>query len=113
MDDCLSATRGPVAGTIDEVYNLVANMGRIGYITTFHDAIARNNILINAHMLEAARQHGVQPFLFSMPKSCAAITGRTTSLRRASCASTTCMVRSVVMTAARRRRQRQFAARWL
>jgi len=60
-EECLSATRGP----IDEVYNLAADMGGIGYITAFHAAIARNNTLINAHMLEAARQNRVKRFLFS------------------------------------------------
>jgi GDP-D-mannose 3',5'-epimerase len=52
-------------GGIDEVYNLAADMGGIGYITANHADIARNNILINAHMLEAARQHGIGRFLFS------------------------------------------------
>jgi nucleoside-diphosphate-sugar epimerase len=60
-DECLMATRGG----LDEVYNLAADMGGIGYITAFHADIARNNILINAHMLEAARQHAVKRFLFS------------------------------------------------
>jgi GDP-D-mannose 3',5'-epimerase len=60
-DNCLIATRGG----IDEVYNLAADMGGIGYITAFHADIARNNILINAHMLEASRQNGVKRFLFS------------------------------------------------
>lgn len=60
-DECLMATRGG----IDEVYNLAADMGGIGYITANHADIARNNILINAHMLEAARQHNVGRFLFS------------------------------------------------
>jgi len=60
-DECLMATRGQ----IDQVYNLAADMGGIGYITAFHAAIARNNILINAHMLEAARQNDVDRFLFS------------------------------------------------
>lgn len=60
-DDCLRATRG----NIDEVYNLAADMGGIGYITTYHADIARNNILINAHMLEASRQNNVRRFLFS------------------------------------------------
>ncbi len=40
-------------------------MGGIGYITAFHADIARNNILINAHMLEASRQNGVKRYLFS------------------------------------------------
>jgi len=60
-DDCLVATRSG----IDEVYNLAADMGGIGYITAFHADIARNNILINAHMLEAARRNAVKRFLFS------------------------------------------------
>lgn len=60
-DNCLMATRG----SIDEVYNLAADMGGIGYITANHAEIARNNILINAHMLEAARQNSVSRYLFS------------------------------------------------
>jgi GDP-D-mannose 3', 5'-epimerase len=60
-DNVLTATRGG----IDEVFNLAADMGGIGYITAFHADIARNNILINAHMLEASRQNGVKRFLFS------------------------------------------------
>jgi nucleoside-diphosphate-sugar epimerase len=59
-DNCLLATRG-----IDEVYQLAADMGGIGYITAYHAEVARNNVLINAHMLEAARLNGVQRFLFS------------------------------------------------
>jgi len=60
-ENCLSATRGG----IDEVYNLAADMGGIGYITAGHADISRNNILINANMLEASRQNGVKRFLFS------------------------------------------------
>ena len=60
-DACLLATRGG----IDQVFNLAADMGGIGYITANHADISRNNILINAHMLEAARQNGVKRFLFS------------------------------------------------
>jgi nucleoside-diphosphate-sugar epimerase len=60
-DSCLRATRGH----IDEVYNLAADMGGIGYITNFHADIARHNVLINAHMLEASRQNGIKRFLFS------------------------------------------------
>ena len=50
---------------VDEVFNLAADMGGIGYITAKLAAIARNNILINAHMLEASRVNGVGRFLFS------------------------------------------------
>jgi GDP-D-mannose 3',5'-epimerase len=57
---CLAATRD-----IDEVYSLAADMGGIGYITAHHAAIARNDTMINLHMLEAARLNGVRRFLFS------------------------------------------------
>lgn len=50
---------------IHQVYNLAADMGGIGYITAKLADIARNNILINAHMLDAARVNGVRRFLFS------------------------------------------------
>src|SRR6185437_15361665 len=57
---CLQATQN-----IDQVYNLAADMGGIGYITSSHAEIARNNTLINVHMLEASRQNRIQRFLFS------------------------------------------------
>src|SRR5450432_364316 len=60
-DSCLQTTRGGM----DEVYNLAADMGGIGYITASLAGIARNNILVNAHMLEASRLNGVAKFLFS------------------------------------------------
>jgi nucleoside-diphosphate-sugar epimerase len=60
FDNCLLATRG-----IDEVYSLAADMGGIGYITANHADIARNDTMINVHMLEAARLNGVARFLFS------------------------------------------------
>ena len=59
-DNCLVATRG-----VDQVYNLAADMGGIGYITASLADIARNNTLINTHMLEAARVSGVRRFLYS------------------------------------------------
>ena len=60
-EDCLQAT----SGGIDQVYNLAADMGGIGYITAFHADIASNNTLINTHMLEASRLNRVGKFLFS------------------------------------------------
>ena len=60
VESCTIATRG-----VDHVYHLAADMGGIGYITGNHALIAHNNTLINAHMLEAARQTGVHRFLFS------------------------------------------------
>ncbi len=60
-ENCLLATRGG----IDQVYNLAADMGGIGYITAYLADISRNNILINVHMLEASRKNIVGKFLFS------------------------------------------------
>ena len=59
--NCLVALRGGIT----HVYNLAADMGGIGFITTHHASISRNNVLINAHMLEASRLSDVQRFLFS------------------------------------------------
>ena len=50
-ENCLKATAG-----VEEVYQLAADMGGIGYITGNRVDISRNNVLINAHMLEAAYQ---------------------------------------------------------
>jgi nucleoside-diphosphate-sugar epimerase len=61
FEDCLLATRGG----IEQVHNLAADMGGIGFITANHAALARNNILINAQMLEASRVQNVGRFLFS------------------------------------------------
>ena len=59
-DNCLTATKD-----VDHVYNLAADMGGIGYITASHADIARNNILINANMLEGSRLNNVDKFLYS------------------------------------------------
>ena len=59
-EHCLLATRG-----VDEVYHLAADMGGIGYITAFHAEIARNNTLMNAHLLEASRINGVSKLFYS------------------------------------------------
>ena len=58
--NCLQATRH-----IDEVYNLAANMGGIGFIESFKAEIMRDSALINLHMLEAARLNEIQRFLFT------------------------------------------------
>jgi nucleoside-diphosphate-sugar epimerase len=58
--DCRAATRGVV-----EVYNLAANMGGIGFIEHNKAVIMHDNVLINVHMLEAAREAGVARFLYT------------------------------------------------
>jgi GDP-D-mannose 3',5'-epimerase len=59
-ENCLKATQG-----IDKVYNLAANMGGIGFITSVFADIMHDNVLINTHMLEAAVRNKVKTFLFS------------------------------------------------
>ncbi|MHB8656578.1 MAG: NAD-dependent epimerase/dehydratase family protein [Solirubrobacteraceae bacterium] len=46
------------------VYNLAADMGGMGFIEA-NKALCMLSVLINTHMLQAARQHGVQRFFFS------------------------------------------------
>jgi GDP-D-mannose 3',5'-epimerase len=60
FDACRTATRD-----VEEVYQLAADMGGIGYITEFRADVARNNVLINAHMLEASRENEVSRYFFS------------------------------------------------
>lgn len=58
--DCRRAVQG-----IDDVYQLAADMGGIGYITSNFASLSRNNVLINANMLEAAREEGVKRYLYT------------------------------------------------
>ena len=58
--NCLAAADG-----IDEIYHLAADMGGIGFISSQHASIARNDTLMNIFMLEAARVKGAQRFLYS------------------------------------------------
>jgi nucleoside-diphosphate-sugar epimerase len=53
------------AAGMDHVYALAADMGGMGFISSNHATILRNNALINLHSIEAARQAGVSRYLFS------------------------------------------------
>jgi GDP-D-mannose 3', 5'-epimerase len=59
-DNCLRATRG-----VEHVYALAADMGGMGFISSNHATILRNNALINLHTLDAARINGAARYLFS------------------------------------------------
>jgi len=59
-ENTLQATRG-----ISQVYNLAANMGGIGFIEHNKAVIMHDNVLINTHMIEAARQNGVVRYLYT------------------------------------------------
>lgn len=59
LDACMYACAG-----VHEVYNLAASMGGIGHIET-HRYECAMNVLISAHMLQAAIEHGVERFFYS------------------------------------------------
>jgi GDP-D-mannose 3', 5'-epimerase len=59
MNNCLSATTG-----VSEVYALAANMGGMGFISSHHAEILRDNALININTIEAARQSDVRRYLY-------------------------------------------------
>jgi GDP-D-mannose 3', 5'-epimerase len=59
LDSCREVLEGA-----DYVFNLAADMGGMGFIET-HKAECMLSILINTHMLMAAREHGVRRFLYT------------------------------------------------
>jgi nucleoside-diphosphate-sugar epimerase len=58
-DACMQALTGA-----DEVYNLAADMGGMGFIES-NKALCMLSVLINTHMLQAAQEHEVQRFFYS------------------------------------------------
>ena len=63
-DNCREALRIP-GGRPDEIYQLAADMGGMGFIHSAECEIMRNNVLINVHMTDAAAQAGVARYFFS------------------------------------------------
>lgn len=59
-ENCLEATKD-----VDHVYALAADMGGMGFISANHAMILHNNALINLHTLEAARENGVNRYLYT------------------------------------------------
>ena len=51
--------------TVDEVYQLAADMGGMGFISRAECEVLRNNALINIHMVQTAAQMGVPRYFFS------------------------------------------------
>ncbi len=58
--NCLEAIKG-----VDKVYQLAANMGGIGFITSVRADVVRDNILINTNMAEVSRFVGIKKLFFS------------------------------------------------
>jgi len=58
--NCLKVTRG-----IDYVFQVAANMGGIGYITSVGADIMRDNMLINVNMLQSSLENKVKKYFYS------------------------------------------------
>ncbi len=58
-DACFEALRGAIA-----VYNLAADMGGMGFIEN-NKALCMLTVLINTHLLQAARHHQVQQYFYA------------------------------------------------
>src|SRR6202167_1711127 len=58
-ESCVVAAKGAA-----EIYNLAANMGGMGFIEK-NKALCMLSVLINTHMLMAARKYSVERFFFS------------------------------------------------
>ena len=56
---------GTTLGTYDEVYALAADMGGMGFISSHHAQILRNNALININTLDAALDWQVGRYLYT------------------------------------------------
>jgi nucleoside-diphosphate-sugar epimerase len=63
--NCERVVRTPEDRPCDEVYQLAADMGGMGFIQTAECEIMRNSALINIHMTNAAATAGVKRYLFS------------------------------------------------
>ena len=63
-ENCRAALSLP-EGRLDEVYQLAADMGGMGFISAAECEIMHNNALINIHMIHTASQMGIPRYFFS------------------------------------------------
>jgi nucleoside-diphosphate-sugar epimerase len=63
-ENCRVALTAPV-GAFDEVYQLAADMGGMGFISVAECEVLHNNALINLHMTHTAAETGVARYFFS------------------------------------------------
>jgi GDP-D-mannose 3', 5'-epimerase len=65
QDNCEKAVLAPEGKTFDEVYQLAADMGGMGFIQSAECEIMRNSALININMIDAAARAGIKRYFFS------------------------------------------------
>jgi nucleoside-diphosphate-sugar epimerase len=63
--NCEKAVITPQGHPFDEVYQLAADMGGMGFIESAECEIMRNSALINIHMIHASASKGIKRYLFS------------------------------------------------
>jgi nucleoside-diphosphate-sugar epimerase len=63
--NCAAAIASPDGTPFDEVFQLAADMGGMGFIHSAECEIMRNSALINIHMTHAAAAAGVKRYFFS------------------------------------------------
>ncbi len=63
--NCRQALRLSRTETFDEVYQLAADMGGMGFIHSAECEIMHNNVLINVHMTHEAAEMGVPRYFYS------------------------------------------------
>lgn len=59
LENCMAICQG-----VDDVYNLAADMGGIGFIEN-NKALCMLSVLINTHLLQAAKHHKIERYLFT------------------------------------------------
>lgn len=64
-DNCLQALTLGESESFDEVYQLAADMGGMGFIHSAECEIMRNSALININMVDASNAKGVSRYFFS------------------------------------------------
>jgi len=63
--NCQTAVRDPEERPFDEVYQLAADMGGMGFIHAAECEIMRNSALINIHMIHSSAAAGIKRYFFS------------------------------------------------
>ena len=65
MENCEKAVSTSDGKVFDEVYQLAADMGGMGFIHSAECEIMRNSALINIHMIHTSAKAGVKKYFFS------------------------------------------------
>jgi nucleoside-diphosphate-sugar epimerase len=63
--NCQAAVIASKGGVFDEVYQLAADMGGMGFIQSAECEIMRNSALINIHMIHSSASAGIKRYFFS------------------------------------------------